>query len=88
MTEDPRRDTHTNTGGWTNTSALRHTHNTAGGQGAQGEALRPPHHHVRLEPEGPAADGPAAVPHVRPVLRGQRRALVPDVPALCRPRTR
>jgi hypothetical protein len=44
-------------------------------------ARRPAHRPVGVEPVRPGSDGPAAVPHVLPVLRGQRRALLPDVPA-------
>jgi len=45
---------------------------------------RPPHHPHRVEPRGAAGDGAAAVPPARPVLRGRRRAVLPNVPALGR----
>lgn len=47
----------------------------------QDEPRRQAHRALGLEPEGPRQDGPAPVPHVLPVLRGERRAVVPDVPA-------
>ena len=47
----------------------------------QEEPRRQAHCALGLEPEGPWQDGPAPVPHVLPVLRGERRAVVPDVPA-------
>jgi hypothetical protein len=46
-------------------------------QGDQGEAARPADHPLRVEPGRHSKNGAAAVPHVRPVLCGGRRALLP-----------